>query len=112
MCFSGFSIVLTEITVHLEKKKESFMTFVPVSSNGNPLSLPSKSQLRNTNPYHTSESVSGPPLKPFLYAFLKSGFDPEKDEGILFPLSHPDSLKFSVYSLQSSVSTCLEIKRS
>ena len=71
MCFSGFSIFLTEISVLLEKKKESFMTFVPVSSNGNPLSLPSKPQLRNTNPCHTSESVSGPPLKPFLYAFLK-----------------------------------------
>ena len=79
MCFSGFSIVLTEITVHLEKKKESFMTFVQVSSNGNPLSLPSKPQLRNTNPRHISESVSGPPLKPFLHAFLESGFDPEKD---------------------------------
>ena len=64
------------------------------------------------NPCHTSESVSGPPLKPFLYAFLKSGFDPVKDEGILFALSHPDSLKFSVYSLQSSASICLEIKRS
>lgn len=88
------------------------MTFVPVSSNGNPLSLPSKPQLRDTNPCHTSESVSGPPLEPFLDAFPKSGFDPEKDEGILFPLCHHDSLKFSVYSLQSSASICLEIKRS
>ena len=101
MCFSGFLYFLTEITVHLEKKKETFTTFAPVFSNGNPLSF-SKPQLRNTSPCHTSESVGGPPLKPFLLSFFKVRFRPRKrrrDAIRLFPLPRPRRSKFDASPL-------------
>lgn len=80
MCFSGFLYFLTELTFHLEKKKESFMTFVPVSSNGNSLSF-GQPQLQEIQIPVTQANQSV-----VLYTFLKSGFDPEKTEGCCSPI--------------------------
>ena len=65
MCLSGFLYFLTETTVHLEKKKESFMTFVPVSSNGNPLTF-SQPQLQEIQIPATPANQSV-----VLYTFLR-----------------------------------------
>ena len=110
MCFSAFLyFFLTEVTVHPEKKKESSMTFVPVSSNGNLY----HSANHNSKKYKSLSQLHISQWSFILSFKKKSGFDP--DRGMLFAnfLSlAPADQKLSAYPLQNSDSICLEIKRS